>query len=250
MNKYSYKGEIITASSKKEAINKILGTKVYSYKNRIDKKLLDKSSQMIERFNRKFPRPDAKMYENYKGEINKDTLMQAWKDGREARRSFTFEFKGDNTEKKIKSRLEKFEKYVLPVYLDLVAGKTLKVYRGIHARPSNVKYIILNLLKENSWSFDSRVAQAYAKSTFANKKDTIYFILIRECKLKDTNIMLSAFNEGYWCEYGSNAMGGANDEIILNKSFNIGKIKIYPLDDSSKQQLIDLGYSSKLTDSL
>lgn len=195
--------------------------------------------------------PNAKMYENYKGEVNKDTLIQAWKDGRSARCSFTFEdFKPDNLEKKTKRGLEKFEKYVLPVYLDLVAGKTLKVYRGIHARPSNIKYRILNLLKENSWSFDSRVAQAYAKSTYSNKKDHIHFILIRECKLQDTNIMMSAFNEGYWFEYGSNAMGGSNDEIILNKSFNIGKVKIYPLDDSSKQQLIDLGYSSRLTDSL
>lgn len=57
MKPYSYKGKVITASSKDEAISKILGERIYSYKNKPDKKLLDKSSQMIERFNRKFPRP-------------------------------------------------------------------------------------------------------------------------------------------------------------------------------------------------
>lgn len=244
MSTYIYKETVITANSKQEAIGHI----IYSYKNKHDKKLLDKSSQMIKKHKKTFYRPDAKMYENYKGAINKDTLIQAWKDGWQARRAIVFE-KENNLDSKLKNDLSKFEKYVLPYYMDLVNGKTLKVYRGVRVKPKNIEYSLRNLLKENSWSFDKDVAIAYAKYLYWHNI-WIRFVMIRECTLNDTNIMLSAFNEGYWCGYGSNALGGANDEIILNKSFNIGKVKIYPIYEKSKQQLIELGYSSKLVDFL
>ena len=205
----------------------------------IKKQLLDRSSQLIQKYKRKFPKDDVgDKYMNYVGPVNKQTLLDAFKEGLALMMQNDNWHPANNLEKREQKNLNHFEQNVLPAYLKLLDGELVTIYRGVRTTKAGIKYVVRNMLHRNSWSLSPFAAYAYAK--IPDTKNPYRYILRMKCGLTKTNLMLSAFTEGLWSEFGS-LDKGANDEVILNKDFKKMKPEFYPLTDESKKVLEDMG---------
>ena len=170
---------------------------------------------------------------NYKGNVTKEVLLEAFKDGVKCRLGF-----GNISDDDIKEELDFFKRTIYPRFAKLLKGSSLRVYRGLdffdliskdkeHELNEYLKYLKYNLMDRNSWSTSIETAKMYINYKFAG------IILRMNCTLGDANLPLSAWLEGYWYD------NGGNEEINLKKSFKVNDIKCVFV-GSSLEKLFDM----------
>ena len=154
----------------------------------------------------------------YKGTVNKEVLLKAYKDG------IACEYKGFGTVKDedIRDELNYFKNSVYPRFKKLINGSSLRVYRGLDfydlafsdkdLLKNYFKYLKYNLMDRNSWTTSIEVAEKYIHCSWYS------VILQMDCILEDVNLPLSSWLEGYWFE-------NENKEINLKKSLKVKNIK-------------------------
>lgn len=251
MTTYHNKGIFVSASSKHDAIYKIVGQLnfrkcVAEVKQPSKEEIIEKSKQLIKK---NYERSNDKnrlqeKYLNYKGVVNEQVLKNAWIEGWKLQNS---DF--PVSERKTNIEFNKFKNNLLPIYLDLINGKIVVIYRGLVVDKYDLSYITKNLLDRNSWTSNLDVAEEYARSLL--HKGECRLVLKADCSMSNTNLVLSAFTEGLWCMYGSRkAKSGANDEIVINRLAELDNVKVLPINEHSKELLENAGFDKFISSEL
>lgn len=207
------------------------------------KQLQNKSSILTNKYNKRFGiESDTIKYLDYQGPIDEDILLEAWEAGYQ--KGGTARFRSHDY------LLALFKKIVLKDYLTLLTGNKTTLYRGLQPKKKDLPYILHNLMPHNSWTTNPKVAEKYAWSTL-NDGDA-YLILCTECTVKDVNLVLSAYLEGLWSGRSGHdaAHGGANDEIVMNKSANRLDVGIFPLEPETERMLEEADMGEYIIDNI
>ena len=179
---------------------------------------------------------------HYNGSVDKNVLLEAFKDGVAAGYVGFGTITSDND---IREELNYFHKTIYPRFKKLLNGSSVRVYRGLDfyniiddeaSLKEFLDYLKYNLMDRNSWTTSIETARAYTHYKWAS------VILRMNCTLEDANLPLSAWLEGYWYDKGG------NEEINLKKSLKVKDIKCVFVGDSIKHDFgFDINKFNKVT---
>ena len=222
----------MSLQSKLDMIKKDINKEADNY----NKELEDIAKRLNEENRKRYSRDnDGDKWLYYNGTVNKEVLLEAYKDGvcDDIRFRFGGHLKTIVNDKDIEDELKYYKNSVYPKFKKLINGSSLKVYRGLDffnllnddkGLKNYLKYLKYNLMDRNSWTTSIEVAKRYITYKWTG------IILQMDCTLEDVNLPLSAWLEGYWFE-------NENKEINLKKSLKVKNIKCIFVGDNLKSRL-------------
>lgn len=233
MNPKEYHEQKAKMRSLNERIKEFVKEANADAKKKIKKDILE-LSRKLNKFNRdRWPEDNGgDKWLHYEGKVTRETLIKAFVDG--YKMSYSWE-EADV----VNAARQKFEELWIPKAMKLLHGGKLKVYRGVIIDLAHESKFVdglkYNMQERNSWSYNRAVAFRYMDEHDWDDSDSMMtFILEFDCKLSDTNLVFSAWAEGYWWRGGANIDGTANAEINLKKNLLIEGVKVKPMNKIAK----------------